>query len=75
MPCRTAMLIKLKKTFINFIFLPFIVLISSACEPSFCDCNDNYGSLSLSQKEKCDKMADRMTSSEMRKKMKDCKNK
>jgi hypothetical protein len=45
------------------------------CEPSFCDCNDNYGSLSITQKEKCDKMIDRTSNSELKRKMKNCKNK
>lgn len=50
-------------------------ILSSCGDPSFCDCNDNYGSLSSSEKEKCAKMADRMSETEIRRKMQDCKNK
>ncbi len=32
---------------------------------SFCDCNNNYGSLSTSQKRKCDEMTDKLSSFEI----------
>ena len=60
------------------ILLPLSILtllLSIGCGPSFCDCNDKYGSLSTTDKEKCDKMVDKMSTSEINEKMQKCKNK
>jgi hypothetical protein len=48
---------------------------SSPSGPSFCQCNDNYGDLSASDQNKCNKMIDKMTQAEIARKMQNCKNK
>ena len=53
----------------------FVVSCSSMSGPSFCDCNDNYGSLSSSDQDKCAKMIDKMSEAEIIRKMQKCKNK
>jgi hypothetical protein len=70
-----AIKINIQESSIKILLISVFALTSFACEPSFCDCNDNYGSLSVSQKEKCDKMIDRTSSAELRKKMQKCNNK
>ena len=64
---------KLKTTIGAILFVT--TLLTSCGDPSFCDCNDKYGSLSSSDKKKCAKMIDRMSSSELQRKMQNCKNK
>ena len=39
--------------------------ISGGSSSLLCDCNDNYGSLSTSQKRECDKMTDGLSTSEI----------
>ena len=53
----------------------FVVSCSSMSGPSFCDCNDNYGSLSSSDQDKCNEMTDKMSEAEIIRKMQKCKNK
>lgn len=54
------------------VFLTTSFILPGCGEPSFCDCNDRYGSLSDSDKEKCDKMADKLSQEELTRKMQDC---
>ena len=67
----------MKKTtkFLSAILFSSFILLSCGGTPSFCDCNDNYGKLSESDKEKCNKMVDGLTEKEIIEKMQNCKNK
>jgi hypothetical protein len=56
-------------------FLLTIVILPSCGGPTFCECNDNYGNLSSSDQDKCAKMIDSMTESEIKQKMQKCQNK
>jgi|688.fasta_scaffold510060_2 hypothetical protein len=57
------------------LLVAFSLLTIAGCSPSFCDCNDRWGDLSSSDQEKCAKMIDRMSTSEITLKMKECENK